>query len=42
MHSPYSRIPKGIPVEAWNRAPDPTSMILFSHDPDEVVVSESL
>ncbi|KAM0832562.1 hypothetical protein ACQ4PT_064814 [Festuca glaucescens] len=42
MHSPYSRIPEGISVEAWNRAPDPPSMDLFSQDPDEVVVSESL
>ncbi|KAM0923710.1 hypothetical protein ACQ4PT_005333 [Festuca glaucescens] len=42
MHSPYSRIPEGISVEAWNRAPDPPSMELFSQDPDEVVESDSL
>ncbi|KAM0821849.1 hypothetical protein ACQ4PT_071901 [Festuca glaucescens] len=42
MHSPYSRIPEGISVEAWNRATDPPSMELFSQDPDEVVESDSL
>ncbi|KAM0904308.1 hypothetical protein ACQ4PT_018098 [Festuca glaucescens] len=40
MNSPFSRIPEGISVEAWNRAPDPPSMDLFSQDPDVVVVSE--
>ncbi|KAM0877794.1 hypothetical protein ACQ4PT_035259 [Festuca glaucescens] len=40
MNSTFSRIPEGISVEAWNRAPDPPSMDLFSQDPDVVVVSE--
>ncbi|KAM0850085.1 hypothetical protein ACQ4PT_053320 [Festuca glaucescens] len=40
MNSPFSRIPEGISVEAWNRAPDPPSMDLFSQDPDVIVVSE--
>ncbi|XP_071679327.1 uncharacterized protein [Lolium perenne] len=40
INSPFARIPEGISVEAWNRAPDPPSMDLFSQDPDEVVVSE--
>jgi hypothetical protein len=40
MNSPFSRIPEGISVEAWNRARDPPSMDLFSEDPDVVVVSE--
>jgi hypothetical protein len=39
-NSPFARIPEGISVEAWNRAPDPPSMDLFSQDPDGVVVSE--
>ncbi|XP_051205476.1 uncharacterized protein [Lolium perenne] len=40
MNSPFARIPEGISVEAWNRAPDPPSIDLFSQDPDEVVVPE--
>jgi hypothetical protein len=39
-NSPFARIPEGISAEAWNRAPDPPSMELFSQDPDGVVVSE--
>ncbi|KAM0860727.1 hypothetical protein ACQ4PT_046390 [Festuca glaucescens] len=42
MHSPYSLIPEGICVEAWNRAPDPLAMDLFSQDPYEIVESKSL
>ncbi|KAM0883488.1 hypothetical protein ACQ4PT_031593 [Festuca glaucescens] len=39
---PYFRIPDGISLEAWNRAPDPPSMELFSQDTEEMLESESL